>query len=237
MTAPLIGISVPRSPENSAFGVKDSVLQVMEYSDSVVAAGGRPVLLPATETIPADLLEGINGLVLSGGGDLSPSLFGAEPVEASYGISEVRDAYETALVEDAVVRGIPILAICRGLQLINVLRGGTLQMHIEGHWQEQAADAPMHSVDIVAGSRLAAVVGSEALPVNSYHHQAIGVLGDGLTAVATAGSIIEAYEDLNSNLIAVQWHPEHLAQSSKRNLALFTDLVARAAGQTERNRS
>ena len=72
MMTPLIGISVPRSPEKSAFGVKDSVLQVLEYSDAIVAAGGRPVMLPSTEQIPDDLLAGIDGLVLSGGGDLSP---------------------------------------------------------------------------------------------------------------------------------------------------------------------
>lgn len=229
MGTPLIGVSAPRSPEKSAFGVKDSALQVMEYADAVVAAGGRPVLLPATETIPENLLEGIDGLVLSGGGDLSPQLFGCEPVEASYGISEIRDAYECALVHDAQQRRIPVLAICRGLQLINVLRGGTLHLHIDEHWQTAPADEAAHSVRLAAASRLAEIVGSEELDVNSYHHQAIEVLGPGLVPVAHHGQLIEAFEDPEHDILAVQWHPEHLYAVSERQLALFRDLVERAS--------
>lgn len=228
MTRPLIGISAPRSEERSAFGPKDSVLQVMEYADAVVAAGGRPVLLPSTATIPDDLLVGIDGLVLSGGGDLSPGLFGEEPVDASYGISEIRDAYESALVDDAAKRGIPILAICRGLQLINVLRGGSLHMDIPGHWQTVPADQTAHEVDIAADSHLARVVGTTPLPVNSYHHQGIKELGAGLRPVASSGDSIEAFEDPAADIVAVQWHPEHLFSVCERNLALFIDLVRRA---------
>ncbi|GAB2572080.1 gamma-glutamyl-gamma-aminobutyrate hydrolase family protein [Leucobacter ruminantium] len=235
MTTPLIGVSVPRSPEHSAFGIKDSVLQVMEYSEAVIAAGGRPVLLPSTETIPEDLLLGIDGLLLSGGGDLSPALFGEEPVEASYGISEIRDAFEIALISDATERAIPILAICRGLQLINVLRGGTLEMHVEGHWQTVPADQPMHSVEVAAGSALAEIVGAEPLEINSYHHQAIAQLGEGLNPVAFAGDLIEAYEDPDADLLAVQWHPEHMFRTSERNHSLFADLVRRAVHRKERN--
>lgn len=228
MARPLIGISAPRSEEKSAFGPKDSVLQVVEYSDAVIAAGGRPVLLPPTATIPDDLLAGIDGLVLSGGGDLSPRMFGEEPVEASYGISEIRDAYESALVADAAARGIPVLAICRGLQLINVLRGGTLHMDIPGHWQTAPSNETVHDVEIAADSRLAEIVGTEPLSVNSYHHQGIKTIGRGLRAVASAGEIIEAFEDPEADIIGVQWHPEHLFAVSERNLALFSDLVRRA---------
>ncbi|QBE48266.1 gamma-glutamyl-gamma-aminobutyrate hydrolase family protein [Leucobacter triazinivorans] len=234
MTAPLIGISAPRSAEESAFGIKDSTLQVMEYADAVVSAGGRAVLLPSTAQIPEDLLAGIDGLVLSGGGDLSPSLFGEEPVEASYGISEIRDAYETALVLDAQKRKIPVLAICRGLQLINVLRGGSLHMHIDGHWQTESADQATHRVMPVAGSFFSTIVGSEAVDVNSYHHQAIDVLGSGLTPAAHDGSLIEAFEDLENDILAVQWHPEHMFAVSESQLALFRNLVERASRNEER---
>ncbi len=229
MTTPLIGISVPRSPENSAFGIKDSVLQVMEYSEAIVAAGGRPVMLPATETIPEDLLAGIDGLMLTGGGDLSPSMFGEEPVEASYGISEIRDAYEKALVEDAIAREIPVLAICRGLQLINVLYGGTLHMDLPGHWQTEPSNQTVHSVELVEGSQLAELVGSTSLDVNSYHHQAINALGSGLTPVAYAGDLIEAFVVDGADILAVQWHPEHLYLVSPENMKLFTDLIRRAS--------
>ena len=228
VSTPLIGISVPRSPEESAFGIKDSVLQVMEYSEAIVAAGGRPVLLPATAQIPTDLLQGIDGLVLSGGGDLSPQLFGAEPVEASYGISEIRDAFESALVRDAAARGVPVLAICRGLQLINVLRGGTLHMDIPGHWQDAPSTHTVHSVSIREGSALARIAQSDTMMVNSYHHQAIKDLGAGLTPVAFSDDLIEAFEADDADIIGVQWHPEHLYNSSAQNMALFTDLIQRA---------
>lgn len=237
MAAPLIGISIQRSVEASAFGPRDSALQVMDYAESVAAAGGRPVLLPATETIPEDLLDGIDGLVLSGGGDLSPTLYGAEAEETTYGISETRDAFESALVEDAQRRGVPILAICRGLQLINVMRGGTLHLHIDGHWQTAPSDQPMHSVDLVPGSKLAELAGASSMEVNSYHHQGIDRLGAGLTPVAYAGELVEAFEDEQNRIIAVQWHPEHMTKSSAQNLALFTELVRAAARQLERNPS
>lgn len=228
MPTPLIGISVPRGPENSAFGIRESVLQVMEYSEAVVAAGGRPVLLPATEKIPDDLLEGIDGLILSGGGDLSPKMFGEEPVEASYGISEIRDAFETALVQDAIERSIPVLAICRGLQIINVIHGGTLHMDIPGHWQSEPSNQVTHSVELVEGSALAELVGSQSMMVNSYHHQAIKELGTGLTPVAFAGDLVEAYVADDADILAVQWHPEHLYMVSEANMALFTDLIRKA---------
>lgn len=235
MYSPLIGISVPRQVVDSAFGPRDSVLQVYEYAESVVAAGGRAVLLPSTETIPEDLLAGIDGIVLSGGGDLSPELYGEAPLESTYGVSRIRDAYEVAIVEQAEKHGIPILAICRGLQLINVLRGGSLQLHIDDHWQTVASDMPLHSVDVVAGSLLAEIIGGTSMEVNSYHHQAIERLGEGLSPVAFAGDIVEAFEDSSKGIIAVQWHPEHMFQVSRQNLALFTDLVKRAGRVRERN--
>ncbi|MBO1902156.1 gamma-glutamyl-gamma-aminobutyrate hydrolase family protein [Leucobacter weissii] len=237
MAAPLIGVSIQRSVEPSAFGPRESALQVMDYAESIAAAGGRPVILPATERIPDHVLAGIDGLVLSGGGDLSPTMYGAEAGEETYGVSEIRDAFETALVEDAQARGVPVLAICRGLQLINVLRGGTLRLHIDGHWQAVPSEEPEHEVSVVAGSRLAELVGAEAIPVNSYHHQCIDRLGAGLTAVAHAGDVIEAVEDAQHAILAVQWHPEHMAKTSAQNLALFTDLVRRAAHRRERNQS
>lgn len=234
MQRPLIGISVARSPEKSAFGVKDSVLQVMEYSEAIVEAGGRPVLLPSTEHIPNDLLTGIDGLMLSGGGDLSPQMFGEIPVEASYGISEIRDAFESALVHHAVERGVPVLAICRGLQLINVLWGGTLHMDIPGHWQTEPSDQVVHAVDIVEGSQLFQLIGNSTMMVNSYHHQAIKELGKGLIPVAFSDDLVEAFEAEDADIIAVQWHPEHLYKVSESNMSLFTNLVNKARRSQER---
>ncbi|MDJ1370040.1 gamma-glutamyl-gamma-aminobutyrate hydrolase family protein [Gulosibacter molinativorax] len=233
MAAPIIGLSAERSVQNSAFGPKESIIQVFEYAEAVAAAGGRPVLLPATTRIPEGVLEGIDGLVLVGGGDLTPELYGETAGEHNYGMSPIRDAFEVELVNDAQRRGLPILAICRGMQLINVLRGGNLIQHIEGHWQEQSPNEVHHEVEIDADSELARVVGSTRIGVNSYHHQGLGRIGEGLRVVARDGESIEAVEDLDHNILAVQWHPEHLALTSPTQRALFEDVIARA----ERRRS
>ncbi|WP_440711779.1 gamma-glutamyl-gamma-aminobutyrate hydrolase family protein [Herbiconiux sp. YIM B11900] len=234
MSAPLIAVTAERSEQRSAFGPRDSTIQVMNYTEAVVSAGGRPALLPATETIPSDLLDGFDGLLLTGGGDLSPEMYGQEPDEKVYGVSVYRDRFETALVADARERGIPVLAICRGLQLINVLRGGSLIQHLDGHWQTRPSDEPDHDIFVEPDSQLSKIIGGTVMDVNSYHHQAVDRLGDGLRVTARSGAVIEAFEDANQDLVAVQWHPEHLFRTSADNHALFDDLVARARAHKER---
>ncbi|WP_372968391.1 gamma-glutamyl-gamma-aminobutyrate hydrolase family protein [Microbacterium sp.] len=233
MPRPLIAVTADRSVQQSAFGPRDSTLQVLSYAEAVVSAGGRPAILPATETIPEDLLDGFDALLLTGGGDLSPEMYGQAPDETVYGVSPFRDRFETALVRDARERGLPILAICRGLQLINVLRGGTLIQHLDGHWQTRPSNEADHEIAVEPTSLLAGIVG-ERMAVNSYHHQAVARLGEGLTVTARAGEVVEAFEDPSANLIAVQWHPEHLFLTSPDNHALFDDLVRRASAYTER---
>lgn len=234
MSAPLIAITTERSVQQTAFGRRDAILQVLNYADAVVAAGGRPVLLPATETIPEEVLDGFDGLLLTGGGDLSPEMYGEEPQEEVYGVSAIRDRFETAVVAEAQERQIPILAICRGLQLVNVLRGGTLIQHLDGHWQDRPSNETDHDIQIDPDSRLAGIIRATHIGVNSYHHQAVGKLGSGLRPAALAGEIVEAFEDPDHDLIAVQWHPEHLFRSSADHRALFDDLVRRATAQKER---
>lgn len=234
MAAPLIAVTADRSLQESAFGPRESTLQVLNYSEAVVSAGGRPAMLPATETIPDDLLDGFDGLLLTGGGDLSPQLYGEMPDEKVYGVSPIRDRFETALVAEAQSRGLPILAICRGMQLINVLRGGSLIQHIDAHWQTRSSDEIEHDVAIDPSSRLAEIVGGSVMGVNSYHHQAVGTLGSSLRITARSGEVVEAFEDTDSDLIAVQWHPEHLFRVSADNHALFDDLVSRARAHKER---
>jgi len=228
MIAPLIAVTADRSPQESAFGRKDSTLQVLSYAEAVVSAGGRPAILPATEAVLPDMLDGFHGLLLSGGGDLSPEMYGQEPNAKVYGVSPIRDRFETILVSEAQEKGMPILALCRGMQLINVLRGGTLLQHLDGHWQSRPSDEIEHNVAIDASSHLARVVGAAVMGVNSYHHQAVDSLGAGLRITARAGAVVEAVEDPDRNLLAVQWHPEHLYRVSAHNHALFDDLVARA---------
>ena len=234
MSAPLIAVTADRSLQESAFGRRESTLQVLNYAEAVVSAGGRPAILPATETILPEMLEGFDGLLLSGGGDLSPEMYGQEPDDKVYGVSPIRDRFETALVTEAQDRGIPILALCRGMQLINVLRGGTLIQHIDEHWQTRPSHEIEHDVAIDPTSGLARVIGKTVMGVNSYHHQAVETLGAALRVTARAGEVVEAFEDPDQNLLAVQWHPEHLYRVSADNHALFDDLVSRARVHQER---
>src|SRR5690625_2960346 len=228
MKQPLIAISAERSVQSSAFGPKESTIQVMEYAEAVANAGGRPVIMPATETIPEDILDGFDALILTGGGDLSPEMYGEVPDENTYGLSPIRDKYETALVQYADREELPVLAICRGMQLINVLRGGTLRTHMDGHWQEVPSSEFHHNIEIHSGSHLATLMGNQG-QVNSYHHQGIGVLGKGLRITACLNDDIEAFEDTTKRILAVQWHPEHLAPVAKPHRALFEDIVRRGA--------
>lgn len=237
MTRPLIAITADRKEQPSAFGPRQSTLQVMEYADAIVDAGGRPVLLPATDEVPeGGLLDGFDGLLLTGGGDLSAQMYGEVPDEKAYGISVHRDRLETSLVEEAQELGVPILAICRGLQIVNVLRGGTLIQHLDGHWQTRPSNEFDHYVDVEAGSCLAKIADGTRLGVNSYHHQAVDRLGAGLTITARSAEVIEAFEDPDHNLVAVQWHPEHLFRDSWQNHALFDDLVDRARARKKGDR-
>lgn len=233
MKQPLIAISAERSVQPSAFGPRESTIQVMEYAEAVANAGGRPVIMPATETIPEDILDGFAALILTGGGDLSPEMYGEAPDNNSYGISPIRDKFETALVQYADREELPVLAICRGMQLINVLRGGTLQTHMDGHWQEIPPHEVHHDIEIDKDAHLATLMGSTG-SVNSYHHQGIGALGKGLQVTAHHNEDIEAFEDTTKRILAVQWHPEHLASVAKSHRALFEDIVRRGTQHINR---
>jgi putative glutamine amidotransferase len=191
------------------------------------------VILPVVEDPPTDLLAQMDGLVLTGGGDLDPTLYGEKPDPNVYGIRRDRDAFEAALYREAVALELPILAICRGMQLINVLRGGTLLQEITDHWQQNPADEPSHEIHVTADSALAEAMGQAAIAkVNSYHHQGLKKVGTGLQVTAVCGDVIEAVEASDADLIAVAWHPEHLAATDPQQRALFESFVKRAAATT-----
>jgi putative glutamine amidotransferase len=203
------------------------------YIDSVRAAGGAPVLLPPGDPEPARLLDGLEGLVLAGGGDVHPARFGAGLHPTSYGHCEERDESEFALLAAALERALPTLAICRGAQILNVLRGGDLLPHLPEHVGEDVPhriSAELHTkhrVRLLAGSQLAALYGSGSLEVASWHHQAVGRLGAGLEAVAFAeDGVIEALELADAPwLLAVQWHPELEPEDGAAGRRLFDRLV------------
>jgi putative glutamine amidotransferase len=202
------------------------------YLRAVESAGGLPVVLPPVALDAVDgLLERLDGVVLSGGPDLDPDAYGARDRHPELGDTEPGlDAFELAVARAADRQGMPVLGVCRGAQALNVARGGTLHQHIEGHRQAQPAVRATHPVAIVAGSRLAAIVGRGPLRVNSFHHQAVDVPGAGVKVVARGpDGTVEAIEDPTGPLwLGVQWHAEGLV-GQRVGSALFDALVAAAA--------
>lgn len=205
------------------------------YIDALQAAGGREaVLMPGS--IDRDeahwILERFDGLLLMGGGDVAPSLFGQEPLPEVYGVSADRDAFEAELVRVAVECKIPTLAICRGAQIMNVALGGTLDQHIEpraGVEHGFSDTWASHPVNLKAGSLVASIMANERVECPSHHHQALDRLGQGLTAVGWADDgILEAVEMDGSWVVGVQWHPELTALADPAQQSLFVELVEQA---------
>jgi putative glutamine amidotransferase len=202
----------------------------MTYLRAIEAVGGMPVVLPPLGDA-ATYLDRLDGICLSGGPDLDPDAYGASDRHPELGPTEPDlDAFELTLARAADARGLPILAICRGAQALNVARGGTLHQHLPGHRQTEPATATTHSVHVAEGTRLAQLVGTRVLRVNSFHHQAVERLGRGLQAVGHApDGTVEAIEARGPRfVVGVQWHVEGLV-GQPRHRALFEALVAAAA--------
>jgi putative glutamine amidotransferase len=202
----------------------------MTYLSTLDAAGAIPVVLPPTGTDHlTPLLDRLDGICLSGGPDLDPAAYGANERHLELGPTEPSlDAFELSLVKLALQRGLPILAICRGAQALNVACGGTLHQHIPGHRQTELASEATHGVEIEPRSRLHRIMRARSLPVNSFHHQAVDQVGEGLRVVARAtDGTVEGIEG-DGFTVGVQWHAETLVEHSN----LFEALVT-AASRTE----
>jgi gamma-glutamyl-gamma-aminobutyrate hydrolase PuuD len=202
----------------------------LSYVTSIERAGGRALLVPPSQDGMEETLDALDGLILSGGEDLHPELYGAAPHPETRQTRPERDRAELALLEGALARDMPVLAVCRGSQVLNVGLGGDLDQHLPDtlgsdrhkHTPGEFAD---HDVDVVKGSRLAGLLG-ERVPVKSHHHQGYGRLGDGLEPVAWAeDGTIEALEHSEKRFaLGVLWHPEE-----GEDMALFEALVREAA--------
>jgi putative glutamine amidotransferase len=191
----------------------------LPYLRGLEAAGALPVVMPPLgEDAIESLLDRFDGICLSGGPDLDPGTYGAEPHPELGPTEPDLDRFELAVARRADTREMPILAICRGTQALNVIRGGSLHQHLPeisteiAHRQRAPGDQPSHQVRIDPESRLGAAVADSEFAVNSFHHQAIDRLGDGLVVSARApDGTIEAVEDPSRPfLIGVQWHAETL---------------------------
>jgi putative glutamine amidotransferase len=230
-TPPVVGISAYSQSARWGSWDQPAVLLPRRYTDMVAAAGAVPVLLPPIPDV-AQVLARLDGLVLSGGGDIDPGRYGAVRHPSCGPASLDRDRAEVELCLGALAAGLPLLGICRGLQVLNVALGGTLHQHLpdtvghDGHSPEPAGYGT-HKVSVAAGTRLASILGTSETAVPTHHHQAVDRLGTGLIATAWADDgVIEAAEPAQAGpfVIGVQWHPEVGEDPS-----LFTALVKHAA--------
>ena len=194
----------------------------LDYVEGVAAAGGVPVVLPPIGDVRSAeaVIHGLDGLLLSGGSDLDPGYYGERPLPELGPTIPERDAFEVPLLEVALRRGLPIFGICRGMQLLNVALGGTLYQDLPSQWgggvlkhrQETPKWQPTHEVEISDDAFLADVMHTEVLKVNSYHHQGIKDLLDGLVVSARSSDVVaEAVEARNLSerwLVGVQLHAE-----------------------------
>jgi gamma-glutamyl-gamma-aminobutyrate hydrolase PuuD len=227
---PVIGITAYAEP-SVRWGVWDlpAALVPLAYVRAVELAGGRPLLVPPSDDGVEETLAALDGVVFSGGSDLDPALYGADPHPETTGIRDDRDRSELALLAGALAHDMPVLAVCRGSQVLNVALGGDLLQHVpdhvghDGHKQTPGVFS-QHGIELEPDSRLARILGDRA-DVLSHHHQGFARLGEGLRAAARAeDGTVEALEATDRRFaIGVLWHPE-----VGEDLAIFRELVTEA---------
>ena len=228
---PLIGISANFKEDNS--------MLVRQYYESVILAGGAPVIIPVNTNneVLTKIVRTLDGLLISGGGDINPEYFDEKPIPELGEVVPLRDEYDMKLIQIAHAHQVPILGICRGMQVLNVVFGGSLYQDIAtqhdgfslNHRQEELRSITTQTALIRSGSRLEKIVGCSDLQINTIHHQAVRRTALGFTNAAfTQDGICEAIESDYYPEIGVQWHPEHLAENSENHLKLFKWLIKEA---------
>lgn len=224
---------------------KESFWMLPGYLDLLGAAGAVPVILPPVKsrTEACDVLSRVDGLLLTGGQDVDPSLYGAARSQSCGAIVPERDASELLLLKSALSGKLPILGVCRGIQLLNAALGGTLWQDLPSerpsgicHSMQKPYDAEAHRVTVLPDSPLAALLAEDAIPVNSRHHQAIRDLAPVLRpmAVSTDGLVEAVWMPEQPFVWGVQWHPEHSFRADDRGLRIANALVRAAAPDTDR---
>lgn len=235
---PRIAIPIPHSGDPEY-----ALRAIPQYERAIERAGAEPVRIPLDRT-PAEvmkLIECCDGVILPGSkADVDPAKFGAERHPKTEAADSKRDTVDELLLQDAYNMRKPVLGICYGLQILNVYRSGTLLQHIESSVNHEAGRkvSVAHEVEVVPRSKLAEIVSDSmssepiTIPVNSSHHQAAGIVGDGLRVVARCpqDGIVEGLEgtSLDHFVLAVQWHPERSFEDDERSRRIFRALVEAA---------
>lgn len=239
---PVIGLTSRTVALRAAEQLRPTETVARSYIEPLRAAGALSVLLPNGDPAEAEAhLDLLDGVVLTGGDDPHPHLFGEEPHPQIEKVDERRDLYEIALVRGARQRGLPLFGICRGVQLLNIALGGDIHQDIASqtdsgvlHAQRRLDDGPWHGIEILPETVLRGILGSDGCVVNSFHHQACRRVGRGLRICATASGdgLIEALEDPDLPFfLGVQWHPE--LGAAQRDGRLFEAFVAAARRRAE----
>ncbi|MCR4859142.1 MAG: gamma-glutamyl-gamma-aminobutyrate hydrolase family protein [Bacteroidales bacterium] len=221
---PLIGITCSRSASGAT-------QLATAYTEAVVRAGGVALVLPTVSSREEAerLLDALDGIVFSGGEDVSPSWYGEEVLNETVYVDTLRDRSDSLLARAALASGKPVLAICRGAQLMNVMLGGSLYQDLPSQFGTEVVHGggASHPIGLAQGSELRRIFGVDSVTVNSYHHQAVKDPAPGLTVTARAADgVVEAYEA--RGVLAVQFHPEKMLQEGEREwLPLFESFVKR----------
>lgn len=236
---PVIGVTTRVRTVVASFGPQPTYTLSYHYTAAIREAGGVPLLLvPVDGADVEQLIDRLDGVMLSGGGDVGLELYGGERHPEVYDVDAERDALELALVRLARERALPVLGICRGAQLLNVALGGDLVVDVDSHLEKplrhrsmEPGEVATHFVRLAPDSRAASLFGAETLEVNSYHHQALGRLAPELRPAGWADDgVIEVVEAVDEGwpVLGVQWHPEYPTPDGAARCRPFETLVEAA---------
>ncbi len=233
ISRPVIGITT-YGPE----GDLDSFSAPKDYVDAIAMAGGIPFLLPPSSVPIPEVLDAVDGVLLTGGGDLNPSTYGGPSHETLYGMSQPRDQFELALCKALIPEDTPVFGICRGMQVMNVAAGGDLEVHLpDVRGDEVSHRLPPrkpthHLVTLLPKTMLTEIFQKEEFSVCSWHHQEVKHLGQGLNPIAhAADGVIEGLMlDPHRFFIGVQWHPEMQVADDPLQRRIFDAFIDAAKG-------
>ena len=230
MKKPIIGL-VPLFDDE-----KESLWMLPGYMDGITEAGGIPIMLPMTADKAAinQLLDTVDGILMTGGHDVSPGIYGEKKLDDTVVCNAARDSMEKELLKQALEKDVPILGICRGIQFLNAFLGGTLYQDLgkqhrseTEHHQKPPYDVPVHKVKLISDSKLYGLLRKDVIGVNSYHHQAVKeVAGTLKVMVISEDGLVEAVELPEKKFVwAVQWHPEFSYKTDENSKMIFGEFV------------